>query len=343
MSHWQEKHISRLSLKHIVLGSLGGSIGILGAIFAVALYIVESLTRPRRLDSFVDLYTFTPFELNLPAEEITFPALHGEHLVSGWYVPSPQASTTVIISPGYRGRRSDLLGMTGKLWTAGYNVLAFEYYGHGAVVGEPITLGYHEINDFLGAVAYARQRAPQAHLGAMGYSMGASVSIMGCAKTSEVEALVADSAFATHRSAVAYAVRRTLHLPYILFDWVTDMVLWWRAGYHFRQVEPLRDIRRITPRPILIIHGLKDSVVNPKDALLLYGAAKEPKELWLLPDVEHCGAYFADRVAYTQKVIDFFDLHLTKPHSSNNGKCAGIEGTVNLLGGARSMPETETV
>ncbi|MBV8694537.1 MAG: hypothetical protein JO183_03505, partial [Ktedonobacteraceae bacterium] len=111
MSHWQEKHISRLSLKHIVLGSLGGSIGILGAIFAVALYIVESLTRPRRLDSFVDLYTFTPFELNLPAEEITFPALHAERLVSGWYVPSPQASATVIISPGYRGRRSDVLGM----------------------------------------------------------------------------------------------------------------------------------------------------------------------------------------------------------------------------------------
>ncbi|MBV9708628.1 MAG: alpha/beta hydrolase, partial [Chloroflexi bacterium] len=99
----------------------------------------------------------------------------------------------------------------------------------------------------------------------------------------------------------------------------------------------------ITPRPILIIHGLKDSVVNPKDALLLYAAAKEPKELWLLPDVEHCGAYFADRIAYTQKVIDFFDLHLRKSQLSNNGKCAGIEGTVNLLDGVRGTPETEIV
>lgn len=310
MSQWQHRPISRQSLKHILLGGISGGIGILGVIFAVALYIVETLIRPRRSGTFVDLYTFTPFELNLPAEEIAFQALNGDHLVSGWYVSSPQASATIIICPGYRGRRSDVLGMAGQLWRAGYNVLAFEYYGHGTVVGKPVTLGYREINDFLGAVAYARQRAPHTRLGAVGYSMGASVSIMGCARTTEVDALVADSGFATHRSAIEYAVNRTLHLPYILFDWVTDFMLWWRAGYHFKQVEPLRDIAHIAPRPILIIHGLQDTMVNPRDASLLYAAAKEPKELWLVPGVDHCGAYFADRVVYTQKVIGFFDLHL---------------------------------
>jgi len=68
----------------------------------------------------------------------------------------------------------------------------------------------------------------------------------------------------------------------------------------------------ISPRPILIIHGEQDTIVNPRDAVQLYEAAKEPKELWLAPDAEHCGAYFADRKAYVAKVIDFFDLHLRK-------------------------------
>jgi fermentation-respiration switch protein FrsA (DUF1100 family) len=311
----QQVRFPHPSLKQIVLGSLGGSVGILGAVVAVGLYIVETLIHPKRIASFIDLYTFSPFELNLPAEEITFAPLYGDYQVSGWYIPHPQATTTVIVCPGYRGRRSDVLGVCGPLWKAGHNVLVFEYYGHGSVVGKPITLGYREINDFLGAVVYAKQRAPQARLGAIGYSMGGSVAIMAAARTTEVEALVVDSAFATHKGVIGYAVHRTLHLPFALFEQITDFLLWWRAGYHFSQVEPLRDIHRIAPRPILIIHGLKDTVVDPRDAPLLYEAAGDPKELWLLPDVDHCGAYFDDRVAYVERIVNFFDSSLKNVNS----------------------------
>ena len=283
----------------------------MGAIFGVGAYIVNVLTRPKRLAPFAH-YTFSPFELGIPAEEVSFASLHGKHHVNGWYVPYPGATSTVILSPGYRGAMTDVLGICTILWKDGHNVLAFEYYGHGTVVGESVTLGYREINDFLGAVSYARQRDPQARLGALGYSMGAAVTIMGSARAQEVEAVVADSPFATHRRVIEYAVRRSIHLPFILFEWATDALLWWRAGYHFHQVEPLRDIGQIAPRPVLLIHGLSDTTIDPQDASLLYNAAGEPKELWLLPGVEHCGAYFEDRLVYTQKVSNFFDLYLRK-------------------------------
>jgi fermentation-respiration switch protein FrsA (DUF1100 family) len=309
MFNLQNVRFSHPSLKKLLFGSLGGSVGIVSILAGVGIYIVDTITRPKQLATF-DFYTFSPFELNLPAEEITFSPLHGDHLVSGWYIPAENATSTIIICPGYRGRRSDVLGMCGQLWKAGHNVLAFEYYGHGEVVGKPITLGFRELDDFLGAIAYVKKRAPQDRLGALGYSMGAAVAIMGCARHPEVEALVADSPFATHRSAIEYAVRRTLHLPFALFDWVTDLFLWWRAGYHFNQVEPLRDIAKIAPRPILLIQGLKDTIVNPDDASLLYAAAHDPKEIWLVPDAEHCGAYFVDRIAYTRKVVDFFEVAL---------------------------------
>jgi len=308
----QNIRFPRPSLKQIFVGSLGGSLGVASVLLGVAAYIVNTLTRPKQIDNFADLYTFTPFELNLPAEEVSFPSLQAEHQVSGWYIPHSEAVATILVCPGYRGRRSDVLGMSGQLWKAGYNVLAFEYYGHGTVVGEPVTLGYREMNDFLGAVAYAKQRDPQTRLGVVGYSMGASIAIMATARTPEIEVLVADSGFATHRSAIAYSVRRTIHLPFVLFDWLTDLLLGLRAGYHLNQVEPLRDIGRIAPRPVLIIHGLKDSLVNPEDAKLLYAAANEPKELWLDPNADHCGIYFEDRQVYIKRVIGFLDDTLHK-------------------------------
>lgn len=54
-------------------------------------------------------------------------------------------------------------------------------------------------------------------------------------------------------------------------------------------------------------------MVDPHDATLLYRTANEPKELWLLPEADHCGAYFVDRKVYTAKMISFFDLYLKKP------------------------------
>jgi fermentation-respiration switch protein FrsA (DUF1100 family) len=297
-------------VKPLLFGMLGSCMGLLAAMLGVSAYIVDVLTRPKRMVNLYDVYTFTPFELNLPSEEVTFDPLYGDHKVSGWYVPYTGATSTIVMCPGYRGKRADMLGLCAALWKEGHNILVFEYYGHGAVVGKPVTLGYREINDFMGAIDYARERAPQTRLGVVGFSMGGAVSIMGSARSSQVEALVCDSAFATHKSAVAYAVRRTLHLPFAIFDWMTDILLWLRAGYRFHQVEPLRDVGRISPRPLLLIQGLKDTIVDPDDAPLLYEAAGEPKELWLLPDADHCGAYFADRAVYIKKIVDFFDLHL---------------------------------
>jgi fermentation-respiration switch protein FrsA (DUF1100 family) len=279
-------------------------------LLVVSLYIVETLIRPKKYKSRIDTYKFSPFELDLPAEEVNFPPEVGDYKVNGWYIPRSGATTTIVVCPGYRSEKADVLGISAHLWKAGHNILAFEYHGHGQEVGTPVTLGYQEIHDFLGALAYAKERSPGTRIGVIGYSMGAAVAIMGAGRSSDVEALVADSAFATHAGVVDYQFRRIFRLPSPPVYWMTDNLLWLRAGYHFRQVEPLREVANISPRPILIIHGGQDTIVSPQDAILLYDAAREPKELWFLPSADHCGAYFDDRPAYVKKVTEFFDLHL---------------------------------
>ncbi len=281
--------------------------------FAIALYVVEQVTRPNKRGVF-DEYTFSPYEVDLPAENITFSPIQGDYKVSGWFAEHPEATTTIIVCPGYRSRKSDLLGISKQLWNDGHNVLIFDYYGHGSAVNTTLTLGYREMNDFLGAMAYVKERAPHTRLGVLAYSMGAAIAIMCAARDKDIEALVADSAFATHWSAIDYNFRRAIRLPSVPFVWLADNLMWWRAKYHFNQVQPMREIGEIAPRPILLIHGGEDTIVDPHDATLLFNAAHEPKELWFLPAAGHCGAYFEDRKAYTKKVLSFFDLALNKPH-----------------------------
>jgi len=116
----------RPSLKQILLGGLGSGIGILGVLFAVAVYLVELIIHPKKA-VFGDSYTFSPYELDLPAEEVVFPPRYGDYQVRGWYIPRPNATTTILVCPGYRTGMSDVLGISALLWKAGHNNLAFEY------------------------------------------------------------------------------------------------------------------------------------------------------------------------------------------------------------------------
>jgi fermentation-respiration switch protein FrsA (DUF1100 family) len=293
----------------LILGSIGGVMLIGFLIGGVSWYMVETLIRPKKTNPFAH-YTISPFDLGLPVENVAFAPRKGRHLVSGWYLPAPGATATILVCPGYRTRKTQVIPVMSFLWRSGFNVLAFDYYGHGAIGGVPVTLGYREKEDFLGALAYAKQRAPETRIGVIAYSMGAAIAILCGAEHPEVEAIVSDSAFATHASAVSYNLRRTLHLPAKPFLWLGDLLLRLRAGYRFHQVEPLRVIARIAPRPLLLIHGGRDTMVDPQDAVLLYRAAQDPKALWVVPQADHCGAYFENREEYINRIVTFFDRTL---------------------------------
>lgn len=318
-----------------------GALGACGLLSGIAFYIVETITRPTKPSPSKER-TLTPFELDLPAETVTFPPRLGRHRVHGWFIPYPGATSTIIVCPGYRSSKSDTLGICGFLWKAGHNILTFEYHGHGSEVGTEITLGYREQEDFLGALRYAKQRAAGTRLGVLGYSMGAAVAIMCSAHSSDIEAIVADSSFATHTRVIDYQVRRRLHMPSGPFVWLADQLLGWRAGYRFHQIEPLRDIASLALRSLLIIHGGADTTIDPQDALLLYGAAQEPKELWIVPGADHCGAYFMDRPRYVKRITDFFERHLQqqsmRPRLVNYPTLEHVAALTKILP-AEAMPE----
>jgi alpha-beta hydrolase superfamily lysophospholipase len=285
-----------------------GALGAVGGALGAAWYVAARVSpEPRR--TIYDAYTFTPWELGVPFEPVSFQSADGLRL-TGWWMPSPNARGVVVGSHGHGGRKDELLGIGTQSWRAGYSVLLFDFRGRGESDPWPQTLISREVDDLRAAMAFARGREPGVRLGLIGFSMGAAVSLLAAADEPAVAAVVADSAFTSGRDVVAHAVRSVLRVPPEVLVLAADEVVHRRHGYRFSSARPVDAVARLAPRPVFVIHGSADTTVPVEHARRLCEAAGEPRQLWVVEGAEHCGAYFADRAAYCRRVIGFFDQYL---------------------------------
>jgi uncharacterized protein len=288
------------------------ALGAAGALVGVAAYVTARINR-RTPTTFFSEYTFSPFETQVEGyEEVILRTDDGLRL-SGWWFPRPDSKQVVIGLAGHRSPKSDLLGIGSGLWRAGNNVLLFDWRSRGQSDVAQHSLAYYELRDAEAAVAYVLNRMPEARLGLMGYSMGASVAILLAAREPHVAAVAADSPFMGIAEVVAHGAAQ-LRLPAQLVVPMADRLTAWRYGYRFGAVRPIEAVAAIGPRPLLLIHGSADSLIPVSHAHEFFDAAREPKQRWIVEGADHCGAYFADRAGYVARVAEFFRQSLASVH-----------------------------
>lgn len=281
---------------------------LLGGALGVAAYTSHVLHRPRRLDP-LGGFSFTPWEVQVPFESVTFGAEDGITL-RGWWFPSPGSDSVVVGYTGHKGIKQDLLGIGSGLWRAGNNVLLFDFRGCGDSDLAPLSLGHNELPDARAAITFARQKLPGGQIGIVGFSMGAALAILVAAEDDAVQAVVADSPFASINDVLKHAHRR-YRLPVAVTVALTDLVTRVRYGYGFDAVRPIAAVRQIAPRPLFLIHGGADQLVPVEHAYWLQAAAGSNSRLWIVEGAPHCGAYFDDREEYVDRVGAFFRQALT--------------------------------
>jgi pimeloyl-ACP methyl ester carboxylesterase len=179
-------------------------------------------------------------------------------------------------------------------------VVIFDFRGHGRSGGLS-TLGDREIYDLDVAVAWARQLGYQ-RIATVGFSMGASVVLRHAGLIGGVDAAVSVSGPGRWYYRGTERMRRVhLAVEHRLGRLVTRRVLKTRvspAGWKPVPVPPAEAAASISPTPLLIVHGDQDPYFPPEHARQLYTAAREPKELWLLPGMGHAEA------ATSQELVD---------------------------------------
>ena len=133
---------------------------------------------------------------------------------------------SIHIYPRWRLRR-ELCGDS-----LGYNVLMFDFRGHGRSEGQHVSMGYYERQDLLGAVDYL-QRWGIDRVGVMGFSMGGAVAMATAPHSEAIRAVVSDGGFACLSDAIAAGVwergpssRSGRGLPGFLASLVGHLIMW---------------------------------------------------------------------------------------------------------------------
>jgi len=284
--------------RNILAFALG--IGLLGAFFVLLRFSyqgAQSYAHPQRYQQKIGE---DPSIYSIDFESITL-STEDSIKLAAWYTPS-QNGAVILVAHGYAGGRSPK--MHAFFARHGYGVISWDARAHGMSGGDLCTWGYYERQDVKAAFEYVLSVGGVEHVGAFGESMGAATSIIAAAELPQIQAVVADSAFASIEDMIQVVVPHPVFGPFIQFFTERE------TGLNVNDLRPVDAVQQISPRPIFIIQGKADETVPPDSARRLYDAAGEPRQLWIEPGVGHVGMFTAYPDEYETRVIGFFDKFL---------------------------------
>jgi len=260
--------------------------------------------------------------------------------LAGSYIPTTQGKRrgVVLFGTEYGSNRWSCSNYCRHLLDEGYDVFTFEFRSQGQSDPQP---GYeplqwvtdYEVEDMRAALAYLKKRpdADPRGIGFFGISRGGGAGIVAAAADPWVRCLVTDGAFATRTTMIPY-MRKWASI-YLSQKWLAGHIPGWVyslvASYALRKVAGRRRCRfpnmeraiaRLSPRPLLMIHGGEDTYIKPAIAQTLFGYAREPKEFWLVAGAKHNQALHVAGAEYRRRVAEFFDKHLAGIPASKPAK-----------------------
>jgi alpha-beta hydrolase superfamily lysophospholipase len=238
-------------------------------------------------------------DLGIAFEDVAFPAVDGKTM-RGWLVPGDPAATVAIVAVhGRAADRRNFLRALPIFHDRGYPVLLFDCRQSGGSDGDgkgDTSFGVRQSQDVQSAVRLLKEGRGFSRVVAVGSSQGAAAAIMAAAQSPRIDGVVAISSYRHVRDLVDSAAT-SYQFPRWLGSLVSAVALWrydfdeaegaWTVGDEPAVFNPITAVSRISPRPLLLIHGTADTGVSTRASEELFDRAGEPKTLWLAPNAGH--------------------------------------------------------
>ena len=225
-------------------------------------------------------------EFHLPASDVSLPTSHIPSLILCHGLPA---------SP-YDPSDKSYSEMAQRIASLGFAVFIFNFRGAGLSDGNFDILGW--AHDLHAAIDYVheRQEVDRKRLFVLGSSAGAAVAVYVTAhdtstssgrrsKVSALACLACPAQFGVEKGDATRLLEQSRRVGIIKDPDFPATVEEWRAN--FREASPIRWIDKISPRPLLLIHGEQDELIPVSQAKELFEKAGQPKELVILPGLGH--------------------------------------------------------
>jgi dipeptidyl aminopeptidase/acylaminoacyl peptidase len=215
-------------------------------------------------------------EVYSPSGKGTYPALCICHGVPAKRTPDPTDKGYPVLAE--------------RFCREGFVAFIFNFRGTGESEGNFDMLGW--TRDLKAAIDYLFRLdiVDKSRLSLMGFSGGAMASVYCAANDKRVSSIVACACparffdiadFNRYEEFLAHCrqvgIVRDDNFPPSLKEWARG----------FDEVSAVKWIHKISPRPLLIVHGDSDHTVPLSHARELYNRAEEPKDIAIIPGAEH--------------------------------------------------------
>jgi uncharacterized protein len=231
----------------------------------------------------------TPKDHGLDYESVRIDTEDGE-MLHGWFVPSKDATATVLFFHGNAGNISTRLGYLLMFYRLGYNTFIIDYRGYGESSGTPSEQGTYRDAQAAWRYLTEQRNIPSNRIVLLGESLGGAVATW-LAVREKPALLVLASAF-TSVADMAEAI-----YPFLPTHLLTR--------FDYNTGEYLRGVTC----PVFVAHSPQDEIVPFEQGEALYASASEPKQFLELQG-GHNNGFIYMREEWVRALGDFMRRYL---------------------------------
>jgi len=224
----------------------------------------------------------------------------GEKIAGMLHVPEKTPAPAIILCHGFTGQRIEshrlFVYAAREFCRKGFVALRFDFRGSGESEGlfESMTVS-REVEDLENALDWiiGRNDVLKDLVGVVGLSLGGVVSLLTAARDKRIKVVCTWSSPADLRALESSAkeVFGEANFNKLIMKDFIDLPSGDRIGKNFLldmlEKDVLEAVAKLSPRPLLIVHGTKDPMVPFSHSEKLFDAAKEPKEKFVVEGADH--------------------------------------------------------
>lgn len=273
------------------------------------------LARQNRLIFFPSREISTiPSDLEMEYQEVWLPVISEQtqqesatEKVHGWWIPAPTADRVIskyrlpskqdwvlLYFHGNGDNISANLKHSKRFHQMGFSVFIVDYRGYGLSKGDFPTEStvYEDVDTAWNYLVKQRVIAPE-NIVIYGHSLGGAIALDLAHRHPNAAGAIIECSFTSMRDMVDYQYPYFNIFP---IDWILT--------HRFDSITKVKYLKM----PVLFTHGTDDSVVPTYMSQVLFDAAPEPKQLFIVPTADHNNIASVSGEKYFETIRQFMQL-----------------------------------